>query len=183
LQPKYATLFSISQDKDPKLPLRIRYRPDGVTILGFDLAEIGELDKHHAGILKALQRQFPSLRCEVYVMQSSPCDVKKSSRSAVFSIELNLYGSSSLAESVGSVLSDANVYLQEPTYLAETITYRNPHVYSVGHDFSTPRFREKRCDTKPNFEQEIDAIIHETASTDPRESFSQDLRIRSSLCK
>jgi hypothetical protein len=183
LQPKHATLFFTSQDDDPKLPLRIRYRPDGITILGRDLGEVGELDKHHADILKTLQRQFPSLRCEVYVMQASSCNVKKSSRSAVFSVEINVYGPPSLAPSVGSVLSDANVYLQEPTYLPETIAYRNPHVYSVDDDFLTPRFREKRCETKRNFECEIDAIINETASTDPQESFWQDPRIRSPLCK
>lgn len=183
LQPKHATLFFTSQDNDPKLPLQIRYRPDGITILGRDLGEVGELDKHHADILKALQRQFPSLRCEVYVMQASSCDAKKSSRSAVFSVELNVYGPPSLADSVGSVLSDANVYLQEPTYLPETIAYRNPHVYSVDDDFLTPRFRENRCETKRNFECEIDAILHETASTDPQESFWQDPRIRSPLCK
>jgi hypothetical protein len=183
LQPKHATLLFMSQDNDPRLPLQIRYRPDGVTILGSDLEEVGELDKHHADVLKDLQRQFPSLRCEVYVMQASFADAKKSSRSAVFSIELNVYGSPSLAESVGSVLSDANVYLQEPTYLPEIIAYRNPHVYSVDDDFLTPRFREKRCETKRNFECEIDAIIHETASTDPQKSFWQDPRIHSPLCK
>jgi hypothetical protein len=183
LKSTHAALFFASRDNDPKLLLQLRYRTDGVTILDSDLGEAGELDKHHADVLKALKRQFASLRCEVYVMQASSGDAKKSSGPAVFSVELNVYGSPSLAESVGSALSKAHVYLQEPTYLAEEITYRNPHVYSAHSDLSTPRFLEKQCGTKQNFENEIDAIVHETTSTNPGELFHQDPRICSDLCR
>ena len=123
-----------------------------------------------------------------YVVKSTLCKplfaMRKSRQDPRYSLLNSIFmARQSLAESVGSVLSDANVYLQEPTYLPEIITYCNPHVYSVDRDFSTPRFREKRCETKRNFEHEIDAIIHEIASTDPQESFWQDPRIRSPLCK
>ena len=157
---------------------QFRYRVEGITIVAANLDEVGELENYHAQIFKSVKTDAPSFRCEAYVVEDLETKTKLP---MAFLVEINVYGNEDESERIGSSLSKANVFLQEPDHLEKAVIYRNPHVYSLSDDLTTPLFRKQHPTGDIDFEKVIDAIIHDSESIEPPPLFIQDSRLQSEL--
>ena len=83
--------------------------------------------------------------------------------------------------SVSSILSDAEIFLQEPEQLDPFTTYRNPHVLSWEVEDVTPRFRRMLPSVEAEFENAVEGILDESEALPSHTDFLQDHRITSVL--
>src|SRR5947207_862614 len=155
----------------------LRYRATGVTLLRSPSEEIGELDVRHGNALKSLRGVAPSVRCEAYI----PEEATQVRKATSFPVEINVYGTIQEMESVGSILSNDRIFLQEPEpSLIETV-YRNPHVFSSQGGFETPFFRMYDVDNREALQGKVDATIHASRASLLDTNVKIDSRIRSNL--
>ena len=158
---------------------KLRYRADGITITTADLNEVGVLEDRYARALKNLKNNVQSVRCEAYLIHQQPDDTRTTPAS--LPVEINIYGSCRDLEGVGLLLSEADMFLQEPDYLSQPAIYQNPHVYSSHNDSATPRFRMQQSTDELDVRAELDAIINEPHTVRLQELSFQDSRLRSHL--
>lgn len=156
---------------------RLRYRAKGVTLLRSIAEEIGELDVRHGNLLKKLKDMAPDLRCEAYV----PEDETLSRKAKSFPVEINVYGTMQEMESIGSILSDEKIFLQEPEPALVKTEYRNPHVFSSQCGSGTPFFRMYEVDSREDLQNKVDATIHAPMASLFDANIEVDSRIRSKL--
>ena len=52
----------------------------------------------------------------------------RNSKSGSFKVNVNVYGRREDSEAIGKVLSDAEVFLQDPEILQDEMVYQNPHI-------------------------------------------------------
>ena len=170
------TLQTLKEERT--LLVRLRFRADGITVLGPCTSELGQLETSYAQILKNLLTAVPSLRREGYITPDDACDIGLSN---VYPIDINIYGNQSDLHLVGSFLSNVNVFLQEPENLQQSCPYQNPHVFSRSDELATPLFRGQHSLAPIAFGDEIDAIIHRSTAVEPSCSPIQDPRLQTQL--
>lgn len=158
--------------------VRLRFRADGVTVLGSGMIELGQLETSYSQILKNLLKTVPSLRCEAYI---TPDDTGDVGLSKIYPIDINIYGNQCDLHLVGSFLSNVNVFLQEPEDLQKSYPYQNPHVFSRSDELATPLFRGQHSLAPIAFRDEIDAIIHTSTAVESSCSPIQDPRLQTQL--
>lgn len=156
---------------------RLRYRAKGVTLLRSAAEEIGELDIRHGNLLKKLKDMAPDLRCDAYV----PEDETHTRKAKSFPVEINVYGTMQEMESVGSILSDDRIFLQEPESSLVKTVYRNPHVFSSQCGSETPFFRMYEVDSREDLQSKVDATVHAPMTSLFDTNIKIDSRIRSKL--
>jgi hypothetical protein len=127
------------------------------------LKEIGVINSQHGDLLNQLKNEISSVRFEVYVVDDEPSSRKLAGRP----LEINIYGNPKHLETIGSTLSTAGVFLQEPNQVSANCKYLNPHVYSVGADSTTPFFRQNDVKEPVELINQVKDII-----------FAQDLTVR-----
>jgi hypothetical protein len=144
------------------------------------MEEIGVLDVTSGSALNKLAETLPHIRLEIFTAQDLDSGEKPTAQRS-FPIAINLYGYESYADTVGSILSEAKIFLQEPNITDPTLTYRNPHVLSWSSLLATPRFGVESSVDDIDFEEELDAIIHNSDGSTSLYSWKQDSRIRTRL--
>jgi hypothetical protein len=159
--------------------LTLRHRPKGVTLLNPSLEEIGVIDFRHGNLLNKLKQENDSLRLEVYIVEDEP-ELKKFGG---LPISINVFGSLEHLEAVGSTLSNAAIYLQEPDPTALTAEYRNPHIYSTDASSATPFFRQRHVADPVDFQDRVEKIIFAPGQPVCHAEFIYDARIVTELSR
>jgi hypothetical protein len=93
-------------------------------------AQVSELLTRGLGAMDKLGTQ-PPVEAKAFVNTKAVHGVlqrAKKPSEAVLKVDLNIYGPRSDADSVGSVLSDNRIYLQDPEEGVAGFEYHNPHV-------------------------------------------------------
>ncbi|MCJ1382348.1 hypothetical protein MMC17_005461 [Xylographa soralifera] len=175
-------LKGIEDNNETKLAFRLRYRTDGITVLGSDLEEIGRLDTRSADTLKGLKEAVASIRCDVNVIRDLHNSGKNYKSSEIFKARLIIYGNEDEYDRVGSFLSEAEIFLQEPDNLISGVVYCNPHVYTTDKDnFMTPQFLLERVVDELDFQEAVEKIICTPEFPRPEAHFIQDHRLKTLL--
>jgi hypothetical protein len=159
--------------------LTLRHRPKGATLLNSSLEEIGVIDFRHGDLLNKLKQENDSLRFEVYIVEDEP----ESKKFGGLPISINIFGSLEHLEVVGSTLSKAAIYLQEPDPTALMTEYRNPHIYSTDAGSATPFFRERHLADPVDFQDRVEKIILAPGQPAYHAEFIYDARIVTELSR
>lgn len=131
---------------DTTASFRLRVRADAITLLLSSLSEeeCGILDSRTARVLTILLRENSGLNFEAFLDPDKQLDSDRRRQPLpVLPLTINIYGPTASLDSVSSVLSEAKVFLQEPTNLHPSYSYRNPHYLSWDEDVETPQFRPR----------------------------------------
>ena len=175
-------LKDIEGNNDTNWTFRLRYRTDGVTVLGYNSEEIGRLDTKSASMLKGLKKAVASLRCDVNFVTDPQDNSRKRSSPEVSKVRLIVYGNEDECDLVGSFLSEAEIFLQEPDHIPSGIVYRNPHVYTVDNDnFATPRFLQNLPVDEMDFQEAAERIVYASDLPNPEAHVIQDHRLKTPL--
>jgi hypothetical protein len=83
-------------------------------------------------------------------------------------------------DEVGSALSTASLYLQEPPSFNRDFMYRNPHILSWPSE-CTPTFLEHRIDAALDLANDIDSIINGSAPVHVPTALTQSSSINKAL--
>ncbi|MCJ1230294.1 hypothetical protein MMC12_006966 [Toensbergia leucococca] len=156
--------------------MQLRFRADSTTVVLPTSEEFGVLDIKTSDALTALRTAIPSIRLELVLDQDQ---VKMGA--SILSLQINVYGHEVLMDNVGSTLSKASMFLQEPAHLDPKSIYRNPHVLSWEDEVATPRFRRSYHPSSFDFTKEIDVLFGCSDVVTPPYGLSQDRRVRTIL--
>lgn len=168
---------------DTTAVFRLRLRADAITILLPSLSEeeCGILDSKSTRVLTTLLKENSGLYFEAFL---DPDKLVNSDRRRqplpVLPLTINIYGPASSLDSVSSVLSEAKVFLQEPTNLHPTFSYRNPHYLSWDEDVETPQLRQLSLLSTIDV-GEIYEILDQPNSVQVSSGLRQDSRIKTIL--
>lgn len=145
-----------------RVTLGLRFRHDSVTVILHASEEIGVLDSKTAAVLKSLKDIAPTITIELFLNhdEAQDCSGWQAKKSAsVRPLQIQIYGPEEYNNEVGSALSDAGMYLQEPVLLDRGVVYRNPHFLSWDDDLETPLLNTARHDPKAAFTAKVEAIM------------------------
>ncbi|KAL9064366.1 MAG: hypothetical protein Q9161_008922 [Pseudevernia consocians] len=153
---------------------------------GVCFEEIGVLDKKMAAALKSLKEIATSITIELFLDHEQDQDSynpggKKGA--SVCPLQIQIYGPDDLYNEVGSALSSAGMYLQEPVFLDCEVVYRNPHFLSWDDSPETPLLRTAWEDPKAGFTAKIEAIMDSFKPVLQASDVKQDARILTTLRK
>lgn len=164
--------------------LKLRVRQDATTIL-YSAEEIGVLDHRMAAALKTLRDFAPAVTFELFVGHEDgqdSCGRQGKKPASIHPLRIMIYGSDQYHDAVGSIMSDAGMYLQEPVCLREGSKYRNPHFFSWKNELETPLLLAAGIDPRASFAMEIGAILESTPEINLSPSdIKQDSRILTRL--
>jgi SWI/SNF-related matrix-associated actin-dependent regulator of chromatin subfamily A3 len=100
-------------------------------------------------------------------------------------LNLNVYGSSSLSTSIGRTLSDQKIWLQRPDWLSPNTTYDNPHTLKLDSNDSQKDLElvheVKEVSAKDDFQQSVDEIYSMLTRDSYLNGLSGDARLRTPL--
>lgn len=175
----------ITHTKDP-VPLALRFRSDATTLLEPTTSEeMGTLDDNISAQLKRLKVDFPLIKIEAYVdheKHETGCGTQGKKSCTVMPLQLNIYGPDQYLSEVGSFLSNAEMFLQEPVFLPRGFSsYRNPHFLTWDDIPSTPQLLTSNEVSPFDFGMEVEAILNSTNAVPQTCHFQQDRRIRTEL--
>ena len=176
-------MYRLTSTKHP-LALSIRFRTDATTVLLPTSEEIGIVDTKTAAQLKRLKEIDASVRFDTYLghekeqMNSGPQGKKSSSISP---LQINLLGSEQYLNEIGSTLSAAGMFLQEPSFLDGDIPYRNPHFLTWDDMSTTPLLLTTHIPPNVEFATEIEEILDISNDVVESREFAQDARIGTPL--
>jgi hypothetical protein len=143
--------------------------------------EVGILDLRHASVIRKLIATVPSIRFDPFLAED-PVEFEDAVVPDSCSVEIILYGFKDTIDDVDSILSEACIFLQEPTHIEPHVVYHNPHILSWDGDFGSPQFKNHRLLDPVNVEEEAKAIV---TAAEPLllalETEGQDPRIRAVL--
>lgn len=168
---------------DTTAAFRLRIRADAVTLLLPSLSEeeCGILDSKTAGVLTTLLRKNSGLYFEAFLDPDKRIDSDRRRKPPpVLPLTINIYGPEASLDSVSSVLSEAKVFLQEPTNLHPSSSYHNPHYLSWDEDAETPQFRQLSLSTAIGV-AEIYEILDQPNLVQVSHELHQDSRIKTVL--
>lgn len=153
--------------------LQLRFRVDGVSVLlPTEKEEIGILDVKTASALTSLMAIDQRITFEPSLTWKEGQDLK-TPLSKIFLLDICIYGNADKMIEIGSTLSTASLYLQEPLSFSRDFVYRNPHVLSWSSE-STPLFLEASKNVVPDLSDEIGMILSETAPVGPSSVIQSD---------
>ena len=166
------------------LPLKLRLRADAFTICHPELGECGVLDKRSANILTTLIKDDPALQFEALPdLDSSTLSSQRRKPMSILPLEINVYGPFASMDKVATALSEAKVFLQEPTRVHPSSAYSNPHFLSWDNRRDTPQLRQTCVLPLVDMRARVHEILHQ--SNDPifLDLPRQDCRISTVLHK
>jgi len=160
--------------------LQLRFRSDGISVLLPTVnEEVGVLDIKTAGALTALMKVDQTFIFEPYFHWKEGQDLKPQA-SKFYSVYINIYGDSTKLDEVGSVLSKACIYLQEPLSFNRDFAYHNPHVLSWPSE-STPTFLQHQNNTTLDLQKDIESILNDPTPVNIPTTVNQSSSISTKL--
>ncbi|KAL2041206.1 hypothetical protein N7G274_006151 [Stereocaulon virgatum] len=176
-------VYRLTSTKHP-LALSLRFRTDATTVLLPTSEEIGILDTKTAAQLKRLKEIDTSVRFNTYLdheEEQMSCGPQRKQSSSISPLQINLLGSEQYLNEVGSTLSAAGMYLQEPIFLDGEIPYKNTHFLTWDDMSTTPLLLTTDSPPNMDFATEIEGILHTSNDVIESEEFAQDARIGTAL--
>ncbi|KAH7324014.1 SNF2 family N-terminal domain-containing protein [Rhexocercosporidium sp. MPI-PUGE-AT-0058] len=178
--------FPISKTSGPKIRapiLKPRFRANGITILDSAIQELGVMDSDTANGMIVLKKAISSVRFDIYTCQGIKQAQNKHGALGI-PLEILVFGPRNSLGQVGSLLSESNLFLQEPIGRQIPVSYKNPHVFSWDgeeDDTDSSYLLEPSYENQIDFTDKIQAILNDSAV--PQLSFQaeQDARITSTL--
>ena len=152
-----------------------------MTVLNPNSEEIGVLDKKMAILLRLLKTVSGSIRYSVFPSSEGDVEQKERRSGDTIPLEININGPLQSLKRIGEVLSDAGMFLQEPTSLEHGVLYRNPHFLSWGDEPTTPLFAIPGELPPNNFADSIEEVMGCSEATFRPQVFFQDRRITTPL--
>lgn len=170
----------LSSALENHVALRLRFRHNSTTVILHPLEEIGVLDNKTAAALISLKDIAPAITFELFLdreedQDSSGRQGKKAA--SIHPLQIQIYGPDEYYNNVGSALSNAGMYLQEPGFLDHGTGYRNPHFLSWDNNPETPLLNRARNDPKADFTAKIEAIMESFNPALQASPVKQDARI------
>lgn len=176
----------LSSALENRVPLKLRFRHDSTTVILHPLEEIGVLDTKMAAALKSLKEVATSIIIELFLDHEQEQDSysrRGSKRAPVRPLQIQIYGPDEYYNEVGSALSSAGMYLQEPVSLDHWVVYRNPHFLAWDDSPETPLLNTAREDPKAGFTAKMEAIMDSFKPVRQASDVKQDARILTTLRK
>lgn len=176
----------LSSALENRVPLKLRFRHDSTTVILQPLEEIGVLDKRMAAALNSLKEIATSITIELFLDHEQEQDSYSRRGKKVASVrpvQIQIYGPGEYYNEVGSVLSSAGMFLQEPVFLDHWVVYRNPHFLSWDDSPETPLLNTARKDPEAGFTAKIEAIMDSFKPVLQASDVKQDARILTVLRK
>lgn len=170
----------LSSALEKRVALGLRFRHDSTTVLLQPLEEIGVLDNKTAGVLRSLKNIAPTITFELFLDREEDqgsCDRQGKKEASVRPLQIQIHGPDEYYNEVGSALSSAGMYLQEPVFLDREVVHRNPHFLSWDNNLETPLLNTARNDPKANFATRIEAIMDSFGPILQAPNVKQDARI------
>ena len=171
---------------EKRVPLKLRFRHDSTTVILHPLEEIGVLDKKMAAALNSLKEIATSITIELFLDHEHEQDSygRRGKKAApIRPLQIQIYGPDEYYNEVGSALSSAGMYLQEPVFLDHCVVYRNPHFLSWDDSPETPLLNTAREDPKAGFTAKMEAIMDSFTPVLQASHVKQDARILTTLRK
>ncbi|KAL9610822.1 MAG: hypothetical protein Q9167_004491 [Letrouitia subvulpina] len=183
---KKATSLSWSKKlrstQDDRAALELRFRHDCVTVLFGAHEEIGTLNKGMATALRSLKEIAPEI---IYkVLASHEREQNNSSEELVVEVplEIAVQGFDKHYQEVGSILSSARLFLQDPLVFDQEIAYHNPHILCWDESDTTSQLIiHRNDDSKAGYESKIEAVFESPSSIPITLHVEQDTRISTKL--
>ena len=176
----------ISSALENRVALGLRFRHDSVTVLLHPLEEVGVLDNKMAAVLSSLKDTASTITIELFLdpqEDQDSCSRRGEKTASVRPLQILIYGPDEYYNEVGSALSSAGMYLQEPAFLDQGVVYRNPHYLSWSNSPETPLLNTAQSDPKADFANKIEAIIDSFSPVLQASDVKQDARINTILRK
>ena len=176
----------LSSALENRVPLKLRFRHDSTTVILHPLDEIGVLDKKMAAALKSLKEVAKSITIELFLdheQEQDSYNPRGKKGTSVRSLQIQIYGPDEYYNEVGSALSSAGLYLQEPVFLDCEVVYRNPHFLSWDDSPETPLLNTAGEDRKAGFTAKIEAIMDSFKPVLQPSDIKQDARVLTVLRK
>ena len=152
-----------------------------MTVLNPNSEEIGVLDQKMATVLRLLKTVSGSIRYSIFPCSEGDVEQKERRSGDTIPLEININGPLQSLKRIGEVLSDAGMFLQEPSFLEHGVPYRNPHFLSWGDETTTPLFA-RPGELPPNdFADSIEEVMGCSEATFRPRVFLQDKRIMTPL--
>ena len=152
-----------------------------MTVLNPNSEEIGVLDKKMATVLRLLKTLSGLITYSVFPSSEGDVDQKERRSADTIPLEININGPLQSLNRVGEVLSDAGMFLQEPTSLETGVLYQNPHFLSWDDETTTPLFA-RLGELPPNdFADSIEEVMGCSEATFRPRIFFQDRRVTTPL--
>jgi len=131
----------------------------------------------------SLKKSISSVRFEIYATQEMK-QIQSPDGTQGIPLEILVFGRRSALEQVGSLLSQSNLFLQEPMNRQLSVPYKNPHVFSWDEedkDANSSYLLDPSPENQTNFTDKIQTVLNDISL--PRFSFQvkQDARITSIL--
>ena len=167
------------------IALGIRFwRANAVTVLSPKSEEIGVLDVKTATALRQLRKVSGAIRFSLFLSGKGDerhQTVKKKLPTAMFPLDINIYGAPRNLNEVGETLSEAGLFLQEPVFLDPGVVYQNPHFLSWDEETTTPRIEKREVLSGNDFANIIEETMNCSNAILHPLIFSQDRRIMTPL--
>ena len=176
----------LSSALENRVPLKLRFRHDSTTVILHPLEEIGVLDQKMAAALNSLKEIATGITIELFLDHEQEQDShnrRGKKAASVRPLQIQIYGPDEYYNEVGSALSSAGMYLQEPVFLDHWVVYRNPHFLSWDDSPETPLLNTAREDPKAGFTAKMEAIMDSFTPMLQASDVKQDARILTTLRK
>lgn len=145
-----------------RIALQLRFRHDSISVLQIPRGEIALLDKKMAAILRLLKETVPDTMLKVFLCNEGgqdDCGSVGKKSGLGWPLEIEVYGLDKNYTRIGSILSNASMYLQEPAVLDQGVVYRNPHFLSWNENGATPQLTISENNNETDFETTIESIL------------------------
>lgn len=160
------------------------WRADSMTVLSPDSQEIGVLDKRMATVLMLLKKVSGSIRFSLFLGNEGDQmrhTLKERWPKTILPLDIIIQGPIQNLEEVGEVLSDAGMFLQEPSFLEPGVIYRNPHFLSWDEQTATPLLSRRGESSRNDFTDSVAEVMNcSNPALDPPK-LVQDRRVMTAL--
>ena len=142
--------------------------------------ECGVLDSNTARVLTTLIKDNLRLEFEVFLDQKQAQEPRGGN---IIPLNITVYGPATSLDKAGFALSEAKIFLQEPSRFHSSSVYCNPHFLSWSDDRKTPRLRQLYSPRSVDIVAEVQEIFNPSSTVKVPHWLGQDSRIRTILHK
>ena len=151
-----------------------------MTILGPNSEEVGVMDKKTATVLIVLKKVSETIRFNLCLGLEGDLmrhNSKEKWPNNTLPLEITIYGPVQNLKEVGDTLSDAGLFLQQPTFVDNNSIYRNPHFLSWDEETTTPLIARPGEASDIGFANSIEELMKCSNATLQPPPFLQDRRV------
>ena len=153
---------------------------DIMTVLGPNSEEVGVLDKKTATVLIPLKKMSETIRFNLCLGHEGNLmrhNCKEKWPNNTLPLEITIYGPVQNLKEVGDILSDAGLFLQQPTFVDNNSIYRNPHFLSWDEETTTPLIARPGEASNIGFADSIEELMECSNATLQPQPFLQNWRV------